>query len=506
MKKDVREMATMMYNDYDIDQDDQEEEDYGNEYENTEEEEDDVPIHYLDLWETAQQESPNPRFPLGRVWYPAQLCGKNSRFLTMNQVARNARLLAKTEMLHDYRKTCTAILNLPRFSKGFLEKQTREKEIQDKDAQARRQEADCKKKKNRPKRLNAFAVFSKEKSKELKEHNPTMPAKIIASKVSYMFKNLSDFENAKYDAKAQEIITAGRKTKNFSHKRKIVKVVTDETMDIRRAEQRKERQRQTILAAAYPSFENEMLPRVLRSNIGMHVVRAKMQVKDLFGKLSDKDLERYVVMSRELKEIVPIVTKVKDIHEEEDEEDEEHAQNMAAISMIELPDLQEVVEKEESEEEEETESEEESDDDLDLTMMLSASSRKKMNEKMNERKPAEKQKVENTQDQRVVAKQNGNDWHTQERKQREKSNGSTDKTRICGSVVNRTRCPHRTCRYAHNLSQLRTVKECGYGSECKKVRYGSSGYQNAPDCTKPCDYIHPDETNEEYWCRLVRME
>jgi hypothetical protein len=423
----------------------------------------------------------------------------------MDEVSRNARFLARTEAVHNYRERCTAMLQLPRFSKGFLEKQERVKAVQNQDAHdadQTRREASRKKNVNRPKRLNAFAMFSKEKSKELKEQDPRMSAKQIANTVSYLFKSLSDFENAKYDTKAQEIITAGRGTRNFSRKRKVVKVVTDVTMDIRRAEHRKERQRETTLAAAYPSFEKERLPLVLRANIGMHVVRAKMQVKELFEKLNENELERYVELSKDVKDVVPVVTKVKVVEDEEEEEDEEHAQDLAAMAMIELPDLQEVVEEEEEEEEESED--ESSDDELDLTMMLSASSRKKVNES----KPVEKkQKVEERQDrpeQRSVTKPRGDEWQTQERKPRERvDNGSTDKTRICESVLKGTRCPHRNCRYAHTLNQLRTVKECGYGCECRKVRYGSSGYQNAAECKRPCDYIHPDESNNEYWCRMT---
>jgi hypothetical protein len=80
-----------------------------------------------------------------------------------------------------------------------------------------------------------------------------------------------------------------------------------------------------------------------------------------------------------------------------------------------------------------------------------------------------------------------------------------EKTQICKSVLSQERCPHWRCRYAHEMDELSTVRECGYGYNCKKMKWNERhGYFNSQRCEQPCNFIHPEETKENYWARMTR--
>ena len=73
------------------------------------------------------------------------------------------------------------------------------------------------------------------------------------------------------------------------------------------------------------------------------------------------------------------------------------------------------------------------------------------------------------------------------------------KTQICRSVSQKIKCPYgEKCKYAHKINEL-NVKDCGFGNNCKLVKYINKQYVN--NSTKPCCYKHPSETNENLYTR-----
>ena len=77
-----------------------------------------------------------------------------------------------------------------------------------------------------------------------------------------------------------------------------------------------------------------------------------------------------------------------------------------------------------------------------------------------------------------------------------------EKTQMCRSVKEKTKCPHKTnCRYAHNFDEL-VVSLCGFNEKCRGVNQDNRGnYLNATN-GKVCCYRHPGETKDNYRKRV----
>jgi len=76
---------------------------------------------------------------------------------------------------------------------------------------------------------------------------------------------------------------------------------------------------------------------------------------------------------------------------------------------------------------------------------------------------------------------------------------SNQKSQMCRSYTTKTKCPHGAkCRYAHNPNEL-VVNNCGYGSNCKLVKFTSNEYVNTG--SKCCIYKHPNETKINFFKR-----
>jgi hypothetical protein len=75
------------------------------------------------------------------------------------------------------------------------------------------------------------------------------------------------------------------------------------------------------------------------------------------------------------------------------------------------------------------------------------------------------------------------------------------KTQICRSVSQKIKCPYgEKCKYAHKINEL-NVKNCGFGINCKLVKYFNNKYVNT-NTMKSCCYKHPSETNENLYTRI----
>ena len=70
-------------------------------------------------------------------------------------------------------------------------------------------------------------------------------------------------------------------------------------------------------------------------------------------------------------------------------------------------------------------------------------------------------------------------------------------------TLNKQKCCHKTCRYAHSIVELNII-ECSYGSRCKAVRFNSSTckYFNDTRKDKVCMRIHPEETKVNFYSRV----
>jgi hypothetical protein len=74
------------------------------------------------------------------------------------------------------------------------------------------------------------------------------------------------------------------------------------------------------------------------------------------------------------------------------------------------------------------------------------------------------------------------------------------KTQICRSVSQKIKCPYgEKCKYAHKINEL-NIKDCGFGINCKLVKYINKQYINT-NTIKSCCYKHPSETNENLYTR-----
>lgn len=77
-----------------------------------------------------------------------------------------------------------------------------------------------------------------------------------------------------------------------------------------------------------------------------------------------------------------------------------------------------------------------------------------------------------------------------------------EKTQMCRSVKEKTKCPHKNnCRYAHTFDEL-VVSLCGFNEKCRGVNKDNRGnYLNATS-GKVCCYRHPGETKDNYRKRV----
>ena len=81
--------------------------------------------------------------------------------------------------------------------------------------------------------------------------------------------------------------------------------------------------------------------------------------------------------------------------------------------------------------------------------------------------------------------------------------GSLEKTRMCNSVANGTRCPHGSrCRFAHSISELK-IPTCFFGHRCRMV-YFKDGKCFNKGGRKMCCRIHPGESAQDVRVRTNR--
>lgn len=74
------------------------------------------------------------------------------------------------------------------------------------------------------------------------------------------------------------------------------------------------------------------------------------------------------------------------------------------------------------------------------------------------------------------------------------------KTQICRSVSQKIKCPYgEKCKYAHKINEL-NIKNCGFGINCKLVKYFNNKYVNT-NTMKSCCYKHPSESNQNLYTR-----
>ena len=62
-----------------------------------------------------------------------------------------------------------------------------------------------------------------------------------------------------------------------------------------------------------------------------------------------------------------------------------------------------------------------------------------------------------------------------------------ERTKMCPHLQKHGECRNKNCRYAHTKNELK-LAACVFGTECI--------YKNSK--TRPCTYIHPDETSDDF--------
>ena len=89
-------------------------------------------------------------------------------------------------------------------------------------------------------------------------------------------------------------------------------------------------------------------------------------------------------------------------------------------------------------------------------------------------------------------------WETStqgSRKNDKKNENEIKKTRMCNFG---TECRRRNCTFAHKTSEL-SIRECKNGSNCMFVKKTKTNmYYNNPNKDRKCDYIHTNESRENY--------
>ena len=75
-------------------------------------------------------------------------------------------------------------------------------------------------------------------------------------------------------------------------------------------------------------------------------------------------------------------------------------------------------------------------------------------------------------------------------------------TKMCKSVSTGKPClyPEGKCRFAHSIEQLQ-IADCGFGDQCRRVSWSTSGVCRNKSKTVKCDFKHPSETKENFYSR-----
>ena len=112
---------------------------------------------------------------------------------------------------------------------------------------------------------------------------------------------------------------------------------------------------------------------------------------------------------------------------------------------------------------------------------------------------------------------NDNEWKEIKKKDRKnlspislnsyKTNTTTSSnssfTKLCVYYLNKKKCPHNNCRYAHNENEL-IIKNCCFDKECKFVKFVNNKFYNL-NSDKICKYIHSSESKDDYLSRIKNI-
>ena len=77
---------------------------------------------------------------------------------------------------------------------------------------------------------------------------------------------------------------------------------------------------------------------------------------------------------------------------------------------------------------------------------------------------------------------------------RSKISAKLKRTEMCEYVLRGEKCPRKDCWFAHSHQELR-ITPCFFGQACRYI----------DDRSKPCRYLHPQETVEGYRLRIKNL-
>jgi hypothetical protein len=83
---------------------------------------------------------------------------------------------------------------------------------------------------------------------------------------------------------------------------------------------------------------------------------------------------------------------------------------------------------------------------------------------------------------------------------KEKIDNKLSNTKLCFSVLNNTNCPHKNCRFAHDINKI-IIASCLF-KDCRFVKKESNGKYCNISKTKTCKYKHDNETPQNYYLRI----
>jgi hypothetical protein len=83
---------------------------------------------------------------------------------------------------------------------------------------------------------------------------------------------------------------------------------------------------------------------------------------------------------------------------------------------------------------------------------------------------------------------------------KEKMKTKLNCTKLCMSIINKTKCLHKNCRFAHDIKEL-VIRDCLFKNDCKYIKTINNEYVNICK-TKICEFKHNKETNENYYKRI----
>lgn len=83
---------------------------------------------------------------------------------------------------------------------------------------------------------------------------------------------------------------------------------------------------------------------------------------------------------------------------------------------------------------------------------------------------------------------------------KEKMKTKLNCTKLCMSVINKTQCKHKNCRFAHDIKEL-VIRDCLFKNDCKYIKKVDNQYVNICK-TKICEFKHNKETNDNYYTRI----